>query len=99
MIAQMHAGRSWHGHEIEDQCPCPQESCGLVAVGKTHPDCTQHGMGRSLRQGHWPEECPALAECRASVSGRCLEESQSGTACDIPTGECVHDSRKIQEEP
>lgn len=41
--------------------------------------------------------CEALAlkpaECTASVSGNCLREAESETACDTEAGECVHGGR------
>lgn len=42
---------------------------------------------------------PAVqAECSASISGHCLRESQSETACDTEAGECVHGGRPGGEE-
>ena len=35
----------------------------------------------------------AQPECIASISGSCLRESQSETACDTEAGECVHGGR------
>ena len=60
-MTAIHSGRSWHGHDVEDSCPCNQEACGLVDVFKANPDCTQHPLGRakSMRQGHDADLCPA----------------------------------------
>jgi len=54
-----HVGRSWSGHQIEDLCPCPQEPCGLVDLQKADPQCVQHNLTRTIRQGHAEEDCPA----------------------------------------
>lgn len=35
-------------------------------------------------------EGPVAGECSASLSGRCLAESQGETACDTEAGECAH---------
>lgn len=57
-----HAGRSWSGTVIEDACPCVKEACGLV--GEPDPACEQHGLAhaRTMRQGHYADECPARPE-------------------------------------
>lgn len=59
-MGPMHVGRAWHGHDIEDTCPCPQEPCGLVDPGRADPECQHHPVGRakSIRQGHKASECP-----------------------------------------
>lgn len=46
-------------------------------------------------------EAPATtqAECIASISGNCLRESQSETACDTDDGECVYGGRPAVVEP
>lgn len=56
----LHIGRAWEGHDIEDACPCPQEPCGLVAMDATDPECVEHPAVRakSTRQGHRAEDCP-----------------------------------------
>lgn len=56
----LHIGRSWTGHEIEDECPCPQTVCGLIDVTQTVPECEHHPVDRaqSVRQGHYSDECP-----------------------------------------
>lgn len=61
--ATWHVGRAWSGHDIEDECPCPQELCGLVDTSRADPDCDQHPptRARSLRQGHRSDQCPARA--------------------------------------
>ena len=50
-----------------------------------------------------PAELRRLAgeqpECIASVSGNCLAEAQSETACDTDDGECVHGGRPAGEQP
>ncbi|GGY88786.1 hypothetical protein CP967_31260 [Streptomyces nitrosporeus] len=54
-----HIGRSWTGHEIEDDCPCPQVSCGLVDVEAVADECEHHPplCAKSMRQGHHAEDC------------------------------------------
>jgi len=60
-VERWHTGRSWTGHEIEDDCPCPKEPCGLVDTGRAVAECLQHPVGRakSMRQGHRAGACPA----------------------------------------
>lgn len=95
----MHIGRHWSRCDIEDRCPCPQAACGLVISGQTDPDCIMHSAGRSIRQGHSAEECPGrrVFECTASISGLCLREAQSETACVTEHTECVHDDLQKKE--
>lgn len=59
----MHYGRASNGHDIEDDCPCPQEPCGLVDMAKADPDCDQHSdrARKTMRQGHVASACPARA--------------------------------------
>ncbi|GAA3717877.1 hypothetical protein [Streptomyces tremellae] len=59
-----HIGRHWHGHDIEDNCPCPQAPCGLIAEGTAVPECTQHPAARSqtIRQSHLATACPAAEQ-------------------------------------
>ena len=54
-----HIGRAWVGHAIEDECPCPQEPCGLVDDARVDPACPHHpiNVGKSIRQGHPAERC------------------------------------------
>lgn len=57
---QLHMGRAWFGHEIEDNCPCPQAECGLAISENTDEDCPQHSLyaAKTIRQMHWSDECP-----------------------------------------
>lgn len=59
-----HMGRAWTGHAIEDECPCPQEACGLVSSVTKDDECPQHGFGASktTRQGHPEQNCPGHSE-------------------------------------
>jgi hypothetical protein len=59
-----HMGRSFYGHPLEDECPCPQEECGLVHSRKVDPECPQHGFkaAKTIRQGHPVDECPGREE-------------------------------------
>lgn len=60
-IGGWHSGRGWVGTDIEDACPCPQEPCGLVDFSKASPDCVQHRMTKTVRQGHPADQCPGPA--------------------------------------
>ena len=53
-----HVGRSWTGHQLEDDCPCEKAACGLVAYAD--PDCPEHDPQamKTMRQGHKSESCP-----------------------------------------
>jgi hypothetical protein len=55
-----HTGRSWAGHLIEDNCPCPQEPCGLINVADADPSCIHHGpdSSKTIRQTHLASQCP-----------------------------------------
>lgn len=55
-----HIGRSWDGHAIEDECPCPKAPCGLVVQETASEECDQHPLsaGRTIRQGHPAGQCP-----------------------------------------
>lgn len=55
-----HIGRSFVGHPLEDSCPCQQELCSLVAVGRAEIACPEHGFGKSktVRQGHLSAQYP-----------------------------------------
>lgn len=59
--SRVHVGRSWEGHALEDDCPCPKAPCGLVPVDRASPDCGEHGRtaARSMRQAHQADTCPA----------------------------------------
>jgi hypothetical protein len=57
-MSTLHIGRSWTGHDLEDTCPCPKTPCGLVATDATSPDCTQHTIGKTIRQAHRAAQCP-----------------------------------------
>lgn len=58
-MTTFHIGRSWTGHELEDECPCPQAPCGLVSVDQVDPQCTQHPVERAqtIRQSHPATAC------------------------------------------
>lgn len=62
MSGGFHFGRGWAGHRLEDECPCEQTACGLVDENSLNDECIQHPMrrGRTIRQGHPADECPAL---------------------------------------
>lgn len=55
-----HMGRSWVGHPLEDECPCPKTACGLVDLQHVDESCEQHPLDRAktMRQGHPPADCP-----------------------------------------
>jgi hypothetical protein len=56
-----HIGRSWDGHGIEDDCPCPKAPCGLVVQETVSEACDQHPLSacRTMRQSHRADQCPA----------------------------------------
>ena len=58
----MHVGRSFSGNDIEQTCGCPLTACGLVDTLDLSPECEHHpfSRGKTLRQGHRAEDCPAL---------------------------------------
>jgi ribosomal protein L37E len=58
-LKAFHMGRSWTGHHLEDECPCPQEPCGRISYDKVDVDCPQHYYGRSktMRNIHLAEDC------------------------------------------
>ena len=53
-----HVGRGWSDIRIEDECPCVQEPCGLVSLGNASPECDQHTVMKTMRQGHSAQNCP-----------------------------------------
>lgn len=54
----MHIGRSFTGHPLEDDCPCVKAPCGLVEV--EDEDCPQHSWraAKTIRQTHMSTDCP-----------------------------------------
>ncbi|MEU2180257.1 hypothetical protein [Streptomyces thermolilacinus] len=56
-----HIGRSWTGHEIEDNCPCPKAPCGLVPQDQVTETCREHhwSTAPTIRQSHPATHCPA----------------------------------------
>jgi hypothetical protein len=72
VITGFHIGRSWEGHEIEDECPCPQEPCGLIDLGRAVDECDQHNplKARSTRQGHSLANCPGPSVPKEAPHGR-----------------------------
>lgn len=71
-----HIGRSWSGHEIEDECPCVQEPCGLVRRSDVNDACLHHPTERvqTVRQAHPAELCPD-AETAREAPGRRLYDA------------------------
>lgn len=61
-MSEMHVGRSWAGHPLEDACPCPKAPCGLVIQGQALDACPEHAPGafKTMRQGHPSEQCPGV---------------------------------------
>jgi hypothetical protein len=64
VFGEMHMGRSWLGHELEDSCPCPKAPCGLVAESQIDPSCPQHALdaAKTMRQAHFVRDCPVPYE-------------------------------------
>lgn len=62
MPENIHMGRSWTGHPLEDSCSCPQQPCGLIAEEGALQDCPQHGWGaaKTMRQIHREEDCARI---------------------------------------
>lgn len=60
-LDDMHIGRSFSGTRLEDDCPCPKASCGLVR--SPSDECDQHALlaGKTLRRMHAAENCPGKA--------------------------------------
>lgn len=58
-----HIGRSFAGHPLEDDCPCPKAACGLVPSNDAVAECEHHPATRSktMRQQHLASRCPARA--------------------------------------
>lgn len=63
-----HVGRSWSGAPLEDACPCPQEPCGLVVLGRAHPACAEHNGRKTIRQSHRAQDCPGSEQTRAALT-------------------------------
>lgn len=59
-MSELHIGRSWTGHPLEDACPCAKAPCGLVIQGQALDTCPEHALGafKSIRQGHPSDRCP-----------------------------------------
>jgi hypothetical protein len=66
--ADLHIGRSFEGHTLEDSCPCVKAACGLVPSNATDPGCLHHPAERAktIRQSHSADRCPARAKGTAS---------------------------------
>lgn len=60
-FGDLHVGRSWDGHPLEDDCPCPKEPCGLVSLSRADPACEQHSGMKTIRQAHSLGDCPGSA--------------------------------------
>lgn len=56
-----HIGRSWAGHDLEDDCPCPKAPCGLVVQETVAEECDQHPIqaAKTMRQSHRADQCPS----------------------------------------
>lgn len=80
--ATWHVGRSWNGSALEDKCPCPKEACGLVVLGRTNPECTQHPVerGRSMRQGHPAGDCLPMLHAKIEQQGQEIVRWRAGHA-------------------
>lgn len=58
-LGNWHIGRRWYGPDhLSFDCNCPKTPCGLTTFGNWDPECEFHGLSKSIRQGHPPEECP-----------------------------------------
>lgn len=81
-FGDLHVGRSWDGHPLEDDCPCPKELCGLVSLSRADPACEQHSGMKAIRQSHSPSDCPALAE--HPVTGERETANDKCLSCGLP---------------
>lgn len=57
----MHYGRRRWDTDIEDNCECPQEMCGLVSSHTmARTACPEHSLnaGKAMTQGHKNADCP-----------------------------------------
>lgn len=77
-IGDVHMGRSWTGHELEDSCPCPEAPCGLVHGENIDPVCPQHNLNaaRTMRQMHYAKDCPAKVPYEPDEMGFGWEDAQ-----------------------
>lgn len=62
-MTDWHIGRSFHGHRLEDLCPCVKAPCGLAIhdeAGNWNAGCPEHDMAeaKTIRQSHAAENCP-----------------------------------------
>lgn len=57
---ELHIGRSFVGHPLEDECPCQKAPCGLVVLSKVDPTCPEHRFmaAKTIRQTHQLAKCP-----------------------------------------
>ncbi len=55
-----HVGRNPEGTEVENNCPCFQELCGLVNSTKIDPACSEH-PGNRIFQSHRNDKCPGAS--------------------------------------
>ena len=56
-----HVGRSFGGPgplEAADDCTCEKAPCGLIVAGRMSEHCPHHDLGKTIRCGHAPEDCP-----------------------------------------
>jgi hypothetical protein len=54
-----HHGRRWNGPDrLSRECNCPKTACGLTEFGKWDPACDFHGLTKTTRQAHAPQDCP-----------------------------------------
>lgn len=60
---------------MEDECPCPQEPCGLIDVKRVVASCPQHPSSRSqtIRNSHERGD----AACMAMATARRAEREKS----------------------
>lgn len=69
-----HIGRSWDGHDLEDECPCPKAPCGLVVQETAAQECDEHPLSarRTIRQSHRADQCPAGQPAPGTAPGTLL---------------------------
>jgi hypothetical protein len=88
-----HIGRSWDGHGIEDDCPCPKAPCGLVVQETAAETCDEHPLSacRTIRQSHRADECPAITPQPAPELAEQVRVARETAADNIALRELVRE--------
>lgn len=76
------------------KCTCPAAE-ELLRLASQEPGADDYTSAREDLLRRLADE--AQPECRASLSGHCLREAQSESACDTEAGECLYGGRPADE--